>query len=264
MEEDFQIEVFTPHGPAERDSFYTDYLIKIHQAEKELLRDLVANTEIDEEASKLTEKFVYKTLDLLPESKEEIEEKIKKHETVFTDLRNAHQECPNLSFRISRQIIEHFDDASSVDNEFIYTGKLTLSKERKAMYESSKIYNKLGIILFYKHIYYGHVWYFTKPSMPEYTGIYGMKASLVNILIKNCGKTEQHRTGIATRLIKDGVFVQARKEERKFVIVPWPLEPMIPILQKLGFEEINTFDMTEERQFLSPMAGTSNYFKVSL
>ena len=90
-----------------------------------------------------------------------------------------------------------------------------------------------------------------------------MKTSLANLLFRlSCNVSEEltHRKGIAFRILTDGVYPLAKSEGRARIVIPWPLPPMIPILNSLGYIEHNETGETVERLFLRNLAGTSNYF----
>lgn len=165
---------------------------------------------------------------------------------------------PNLDkeadFQVSQDTIDFTGDVMALDDEFMQERyKLFMNKHHK--------YNIICFVLFEKSndelIYGGHVWGYSEYSFPNFYGIYGMKTSIVNIVNKKNNYS-------ATKLLSNGVYPKMIKENRTELIVPWPLPPMRKILFKLGFEEFNTEEMTEERKFLEDIASTTNYFTYHL
>jgi hypothetical protein len=116
--------------------------------------------------------------------------------------------------------------------------------------------SKLIILKNCYNLYEGMVWTFTRDEFPDFQGMYAIRSSLLNFLCKN-------KRGVGNRLI-DEVIKLAKKNNKISIIVPWPLESMIPILNKRGFIEINCYDKSNEIQFLKPVAHTSNYFVYKL
>jgi hypothetical protein len=100
------------------------------------------------------------------------------------------------------------------------------------------------LCLFEDDIYQGCVWTFENVN---FFGIYGIRTSLANTLT---GKK-----GMASQFLK-----MIMESTSKTIVVPWPLEGMIPLLRKSGFVEHNTQESTPERKFLAPYTTTSNYW----
>lgn len=247
-----KIVVFDPASDQEWSSF----LLNIHREEALLLEECVPTEYISGETDEGDP--IWEKSEFGPET--DVEEKILRHETQLPDLVQAYRDCggksSKFSFRISNDAISYFADAASIDSYFL----------KELSREASKTlinYSVRGIILLFNGDYYGHVWYFTNTGYPEFCGLYGMKASLANLLFRlSCDISEKttHRKGIAHRILTDGVYPLAKSEGRTRVVVPWPLPPMIPILNSLGYTEHNETNYNRERLFLSHVAGTSNYF----
>lgn len=92
--------------------------------------------------------------------------------------------------------------------------------------------------------YEGCVWLFEND---KYLGVYGIRSSIAN--------TISGKRGVATKIIQSIL-----RSTEKIVVVPWPLEGMLPILRKLDFKEYNMEEDNEVRQFLHPYTSTSNYW----
>jgi len=246
-----KIVVFDPSTDQE----WSSYLANIHNQEASLLEECVPDRYIADEDEN-GEPIWQNNDNLGPET--DVEEKISRHAAQLPDLVKAYKDCggPSFSFRISLEAINFFADASSIDRYFL--------KEINRFASNTLLkYNVKGIILLFNGEYYGHVWYFTNNSYPEFCGLYGMKASLANLLFRaSCDVSEQttHRKGIAYRILTDGVYPLVQSEGRTRIVIPWPLPPMIPILNSLGYIEHNEKGNTPEKLFLANIAGTYNYF----
>jgi hypothetical protein len=225
----------------------------IRRKEEVLLDDLIPTEYISGETDD-GEPIWSKTIDDIgPETPEQVQQILKKHLPYFPELNKAVEECRGkLSFRVPMDTINWFGDAASIDQYFL------------PHVDSKHGYSTKGIVLLYNEEYFGHVWYFSSETYPEFCGIYGMKSSLVNVLVRSACDTIDYRRGVAKRIMTDGVILLARREGRKTIIVPWPLPPMIPILNGMGFTEHNVDDLNRERSFLKPYTGTSNYFTLSI
>lgn len=93
--------------------------------------------------------------------------------------------------------------------------------------------------------YQGSVWTFENE---KFFGIYGIRSSLSNYL---------HGVKGTARALMHHIMEQAAG---RTIVVPWPLESMIPLLESLSFVEQNSNDLTPERLFLTPYTLTSNYW----
>lgn len=258
MEAGFRLDIFDPSKGQEGNKTLTF----IHQAEQKLYDDIRPNKFIEGETEQGDPIWADAEKELGPEI--DVEEKVFKHQGVFQDLAIAYNDCigsgGKFSFRIDADAYNYFGDAASIDRYFL----TSLSGDASKILQQ---YQVKAIMLFYEAKYYGHVWYFTNPDYPELCGIYGMKTSLVNLLYGlSCPKSDSsnHRRGIALRILTNGIYPLARKEGRKILVVPWPLPPMIPILQREGFQEHNTTETNEIRRFLANLTFTSNYFTKAL
>lgn len=110
-------------------------------------------------------------------------------------------------------------------------------------------YDTKIIAMFENNVYQGCVWIFRTqfPMNIPYTGIYGIRASILNTLT---GKRGSARAIIG--------HIIGTSNDR--IVIPWPLESMRPLLTRMGFEEHNVDILTPERQFLAPIACTRNYW----
>jgi len=243
-------------GNPREDKSLAAFLLKINLDESRLLKDCTTDKIIvdeDEDGEPIFQEVIYK---LGPETNADFI--IGKHATAFPALVELQRLYPQfLSFRLPYDTINYFCDAQSIDKYFLPG----LSPLRSIGEHEAK-----AIVLIHNDEYFGHVWYFTHPNFPDLCGIYGMKSSLVNVIIRSSatGKPEMtvnsERRGIAKRLILDGVFKLAKETGKSKVIVPWPLPPIIPILLSLGFVEHNPSGKTQELEFLSAITKTNNYF----
>ncbi len=246
MEDNFEIIIFDPATDAE----WSAYMIEIRRRESVLYADLIPDKYVVGETSEGEPIFTSAEDEMGPETPEFVEDMVSKHAEMFPELPRAYAECNGkLSFRIPMDSFNWFGDAASIDNYFL---PATLSRPDG--------YSTKGIVLLHNKDYFGHVWYFTSSAYPQFCGLYGMKSSLINVLVRSACDTIDYRKGIAKRILKDGVMKLVREEGRTKVIVPWPLPPMIPILQSLGYIEHNETVQTPERKFLSRYTGTSNYY----
>jgi hypothetical protein len=190
----------------------------------------------------------------------DVVDKVERLSSIFSDLKLAYAECPELSFRLPMNAINFFSDAASIDYYFLpAVNMFGISTKISDRYQCR------GIVLLYDGIYYGHVWYFTSLEFPGLAGIYGMKTSLVNLMSRlACDSGNEHRKGIAKRIMLNGVYPLAKSMGIERLVVPWPLEPMIPILNSLGFTSISTTEYTRERKFFKDIAPASEYFVIGL
>lgn len=108
---------------------------------------------------------------------------------------------------------------------------------------------KAKLLVYYKNnIYQGCTWLLLDTEN-KYLGIYGIRISIENYLLKIKGSASK-----ILNYIKEYA-------KNKIIVVPWPLEGMIPLLQKNDFVKIKDYDKNSEiRTFLNPYAGTSDYW----
>jgi len=248
-----KIVVFDPTANQE----WSRFLVDIHRQEAALLEECAPLEYISGETDEGDP--IWEKSEFGPET--DVEEKISRHSTELPDLIQAYNDCDGrsskFSFRIPNEAIDFFADAASIDGYFLE--ELRTGGATKTLAN----YSVRGILLLFNGEYYGHVWYFTSSDYPEFCGLYGMKASLVNLLFRlSCDISEEltHRKGIAYRILTDGVYPLVKSQGRSRIVIPWPLKPMVPILNSLGYTEHNEMGETPERLFLRNMAGTSNYF----
>jgi hypothetical protein len=140
---------------------------------------------------------------------------------------------PNI---IPFEVHDGFSDVFGLDNAFI--------KHLRSADRSIKQPKYLGC--FINNRYVGGTWYF---SDQQYVGMYGIRTSLRNYLLR------EHRQ-ISDKILHEIIRIAAGRT----VVVPWPLESMLPILRRFDFIEHNSNEPTPERQFLAPYTGTSNYW----
>ena len=103
--------------------------------------------------------------------------------------------------------------------------------------------------------YRGHVWFWTwKEEFNKLCGIYGVKGTVLATIY-----TDSTMKGVADILLK-AVATYGLSLGCEELVVPWPLLPMIKVLQKKGFTEFNVTSDNIYRQYLNPLASTNNYF----
>ena len=197
---------------------------------------------------------------LAPETSRDIDEIMKtmSNNILFPQLEYIRKiSGDNFSLRITNDIYNNYMDIYGIDNIFINikNDELSLDYLDFQREEIRKTGVKSQCIFLEKNaIYYGCVWVFTNPiKYPQFIGIYGIRSSVINML--NSVKEK----GLAKILIS-AVKQLAIELKCKQIIVPWPLESMVHILNKEGFTEVNTEEQTLQRQFLKPVTITSNYF----
>jgi len=237
-----RVVIFDPFG----DKPHADYLAKIHQAEMALLDDCVPDRVIVDESEE--GEPIFETADPAMVDNTAI---LLKHSVNFPGLLRANEEAP-LSFLLPLDTFNYFVDASMIDGYFLPALDQVVNKH----------YDVKAVLLMREREYFGHVWFFSTAEMPNICGIYGMKSALVNIIARaSRPDNQQYRKGIATKLLQEGVFKLAAG---KRLVVPWPLPPMVPILENMGFQQVKTDEMTAERSFLSKITSTREYYFLDL
>ncbi len=147
--------------------------------------------------------------------------------------------------RISEDILNGFEDVYAIDDMFLNpdaydpNGKL-------------RDYNVRFLGAFDHGIYQGGVWTFNRLGDDQYLGLYGIRSSVPNVI--------QGRRGVARALLS---YIEGLGSFRT-IVIPWPLESMIPLLTSSGYIEHNSRTSNPERQFLSPVASTINYWTKNL
>jgi hypothetical protein len=181
----------------------------------------------------------------------DIEEKVKKLDIQY--LTETYERLKSkLSFRKSIHEIEWINDVQSLDVLFLKrrfpTYKTTTdSIEIKCLlYGTEDINSGNNTVL-------GQVWYFTKKENPHHCAIYGIKSNIINLLGGNRGK------GIAVKMLEKLIYPLAKQEKRSKLVIPWPLPPMVKILEKLDFMRHDEGN-TPEMEFLRGITLTTNYY----
>ena len=75
-------------------------------------------------------------------------------------------------------------------------------------------------------------------------GMYAIRSSIVNFMFS-------FKADIADYLINTVIKLAKELKKKNKIIVPWTLSPMIRILDRRGFIEYNSKEMTPERFFSS-------------
>jgi hypothetical protein len=102
--------------------------------------------------------------------------------------------------------------------------------------------------------YRGSVWIFTHPEYPGFCGIFGIRSALTNRLVPK----DPNRSRIARSILH---YLQARYNK---LIVPCPLPPMIPILQREGFTEYSYQTISNEKKFVNGVIQVGGYFSFEI
>lgn len=237
----YKLFYFDDFNPVLDHKKYEEYK-NIIQSEKLVIDNAVVLTQ---ECIEKDDDIIWIDLDLGPEN--DIYDKVIANSSIIPDLLLAYKEG-NLSFRVKNSTIDYYFDAvtSGYNDEELIPGYKVKNDIK---------YDWTCIVLKFSDYYYGSVWYFTNNDFPDLCAIFGIKSSLTNILSKS-----KHRKGIVYKILEHAKEL-GKKSNKKKLIVPWPLPPMIHILRKLKWKEYNTNEMTYERQFTSPIgASGSQYF----
>ena len=222
----------------------TDYIKQfkiIRDNEMQLLNMLVKTDYcIEDDAGDLL--FINKNLN--PETRNDINklliQLLKNNNQLYSSFYNT----KNFTTRISENNYNNYLDVFELDVNFL-----------TPTIRQINIKSELIILQDNLNYYEGCVWTFTQDNYP-YQGMYAIRSSLLNYL-------SHGKRNIGNRLI-DKVIELAKKNGKTSIIVPWPLESMVIILQKRGFIEVNCSTKSQERLFLEPVALTSNYFIYNL
>lgn len=103
------------------------------------------------------------------------------------------------------------------------------------------------LICYKDNIYQGSVWIFENN---DYIAMYGIRSSLYNYFNKI--------KGTATIILNEII----RLAKDRSILVPWPLEGMIPLLKKYKFIEYNIKNKNSQRKFLSKFVNTTGYWEL--
>lgn len=134
--------------------------------------------------------------------------------------------------RVPIDAINGYDDVYSLDNGFI-----------KPIYG----YHTRFLAAFNDGLYQGGLWLFSRHGSTDYIGIYGIRTSIANYLMK--------RKGTARALLN---YIETLGY--KVAVIPWPLESMHNLISQLGYQEHTKIRETPETIFLAPVTKTSNYW----
>lgn len=157
-------------------------------------------------------------LSLPEEEREKILEKLNFH----SDVLDTASQFQDLTLRVKTRQYEDITDCHQLDSSIPeYLEKL--SKE-------VKLYRiELRDSLPYSYV--GHVYVWTHEKLSDFVGMYGIKGSVLNHIIKS-------RKGITSALLKVvAEFAVARGRTK--ILIPWPLDAMKHQLVKKGFIEHN-------------------------
>ena len=240
---------FTPN----LDIKLTEKIIQIHYNEVELLSNLVPKNLVEEDPNS---DILIVTPNNIPETKEEIAEKINKFKDKYPEIVNV------KSFKVENDQIDWLGDSLSLDKIFI---PLKPQKDWDRSFDPMRIKDiDVKCFMLEEHKtsgYRGHVWFWTwKKDNYNYhlysklCGIYGIKGTVLATIY-----SDPTMKGVADALLK-AVAKYGLSLGCEELVIPWPLLPMINILKKKGFTEVNTRENNIYRQFLSPLTSTSNYF----
>lgn len=248
---------------------FIKHFIRLRDSEKQILQLL---QHIDNLVEDQNEKFVYIDLNLPAETIADVTRKLnqlqQKNNYLYPQLINTFNNINNTTFRTKIDVINGFSDVFDVDRLFM---NLTRRYDLLSEEDRSKLniiyqinvkdeYDKYCLyVTDENNYYYGCVWIFMHPNYP-YIGMYGLRSTILRTLLKD--KPAKYK-GIA-KLIMTGVKQLAKLNNKNIIIVPWPLPAMIIILKNMGFTEHNEDSQNMERTFLSPFAGTSNYYTFNI
>lgn len=144
-------------------------------------------------------------------------------------------ELPNgekINGTVKNSVIDNYGDVFGLDNP--------LSEQAEEGIRNLKL-----LTFWDKNEFQGCVWTFEDD---KYFGIYAIRTSLTNFLT--------NVKGTASFMLNDII----KKAKQRKIIVPWPLESMLPLLKKLDFQEYNIDIMNKEIRFLEPITYTINYW----
>jgi len=252
-----------------------EQIVAIHRAEDYVLSNLVIATDVlDEQATEETGSLIYiLNPDVQPMTIEEQTEKLKlAFEVGLKDVYIANQEVNDrLMFRMDSMTMNWFIDAASIDYYFNPLMAIPGTQGQWQYITNPKI-SAVPIILTHAigtdEIYLGHIWLFQNRDFPDYAGLYGMKTSLATLLSGKSGHNiPDYRRGVGQKMIKRAVEWAMSSGKRK-IVVPWPLEPAIPILRKAGFIERQAETAADKKLgeylFIQPVAATTGYWVLDL
>jgi hypothetical protein len=258
----------------------SDYLSRF-QIEKEIYNKLTPTNHIEETEDGMDFRWVD---DNLPtETREEIDNKL-------TELKYI-EYTPGLTFRTKQQVLNSYNDVWSLDES-----KLTKINDNKVTIYGLFIVDSDDDIC-------GFTWIFTSKDFPfdptraysaynssdcvseryifPFVGMYAIRSNILSVLYQGTLSKYDPAWAINARVSEEcdcilrkykgisKIIINYLQELCKLnglnkIIVPWPLLDMVPILLHLGFTEFNSYDMSPERKFLKPIAGTSNYFTLDI
>jgi len=134
--------------------------------------------------------------------------------------------------RVPMDVIHGYEDVHSIDEAF--TKPITG-------------YDTRFLAAFDDGLYQGGVWLFSKHGSTDHIGMYGIRTSIANYLMK--------RKGTARALLS-----HVETLGYKMAVIPWPLESMHKLLIQLGYQaHIKTIE-TPETIFLWPVSMTTSYW----
>ena len=220
---------------------FSPILIQLNKREKDLQNSLTLCSYIEETEND----GEFREIKNPDETREEYEEKAsilkqKYPRLVFAD---------KGSFQIKHDTYNYIMDVLEIDDVFMIQGY---------GFKDLTNYDILcSVLCDSKDEYLGHVWIYTSKLFPQFCGIYGMKSSIINII-------NRENKDVATKLLLNGVIPYAKTKGCNEIVVPWPLPPMVKLLERLGFKEFNTQHLTDERRFLEDVSSTSNYFVLNI
>jgi hypothetical protein len=234
----------------------TSNLGKIRDAEIEIINKLVPyNNYFEDEENETVEKI---HLHLPPETKKDIESILAslKDNVLLPELQSLISQCSQLTFRVDIDKIHGLNDVLQIDHSFLKIEKCDFIYQNIETKLKNLHVRSYCVVCVDGPLYYGRIWIFERPEFSDFLGMYGIRGSVVNLLVTKC---ETKRRGIA-KILLAGVRRVAMMKGKKKIIVPRPLPLMIPILHEYGFTEVNTMEPTDERSFLDPVDGANNYF----
>lgn len=138
--------------------------------------------------------------------------------------------------RVPMDIIHGYEDVHAIDEAFT---------------RPINGYDTRFLAAFNDGLYQGGVWLFSKHGSMDHIGIYGIRTSIANYLMK--------RKGTARALMN-----HVETLGYKMAVIPWPLESMHNLLIQFGYQAHTKTKDTPETIFLLPVTRTTSYWTKSI
>jgi hypothetical protein len=249
-----------PGTSEHKNDIMTANLLKIRDAEIDIIHKLVTYDDyVENEETGGVEKI---DKQLPPETENDIALIFQslRNNPLLPELQSLLAKCNDLTFRVSIDTVNGLNDVLGLDQYFLKVKDVDVFHEDTEIKLKSLGIKSYCVVCVDGPMYYGRIWIFERPEFPDFLGMYGIRGSVVNLLVRKCATP---RRGIAKILLR-GVRRVAEMWNKKKIIVPWPLAVMTPILKEAGFNEVTTSEPTDVKSFLEPVTSTTNYFSLDL